>query len=204
MDSPPEIFATCPKGIESLLAEELRARRRIGADARPGVAFAGNLATGYRACLWSRLASRVLLPLAHFPAPTPEALYAGVQTVCVAGACRARGHPGGGLPHRCNRRSIIRITPRSKPRTRSWTSCANATGVRPSVDYRPARPAGESLPLYDEATVSIDLSGESLHRRGYHAQPVEAPLKEKNLAAAILLRAQWPAIAKAGGARSWT
>jgi 23S rRNA (guanine2445-N2)-methyltransferase / 23S rRNA (guanine2069-N7)-methyltransferase len=51
----------------------------------------------------------------------------------------------------------------------------------------------------DQATLSLDLSGESLHRRGYRARPVAAPLKE-NLAAAILLRAQWPAIAAAGGA----
>ena len=79
---PQEFFATCPKGIESLLAEELRA---LGAESvretRAGVAFCRQPATGYRACLWSRLASRVLLPLARFPAPTPEALYAGVQTI---------------------------------------------------------------------------------------------------------------------------
>src|SRR5690606_26297110 len=51
----------------------------------------------------------------------------------------------------------------------------------------------------DEATVSLDLSGESLHRRGYREEGGAAPLKE-NLAAAILLRAGWPAIAQAGGA----
>ena len=73
MDSRKHFFATCPKGLESLLADELRA---LGAgtvkETRAGVAFSGDLAGAYRACLWSRLASRVLLPLARFPAPRPR------------------------------------------------------------------------------------------------------------------------------------
>ena len=68
-------FATTPKGMEPLLAGELRA---LGAEevaeVRAGVAFAGTLETALTACLWSRTASRVLLPLARFPAPSPEAL----------------------------------------------------------------------------------------------------------------------------------
>ena len=50
----------------------------------------------------------------------------------------------------------------------------------------------------DRATLSLDLSGDSLHRRAYRARGVAAPLKE-NLAAAVLLRSGWPAIAEAGG-----
>ena len=53
-----EVITTAPKGIEPLLAEELRA---LGAEqvseGRAGVAFAGSLATAYRVCLWSRLAN---------------------------------------------------------------------------------------------------------------------------------------------------
>ena len=71
-----QFFATCPKGIESLLADELR---QLGAEAvketRAGVSFEGALAIGYRACLWSRLANRTLLPLKSFPAPSPDAPY---------------------------------------------------------------------------------------------------------------------------------
>src|SRR5581483_10736464 len=51
----------------------------------------------------------------------------------------------------------------------------------------------------DRATLSLDLSGEGLHRRGYRVDSVSAPLKQ-NLAAALLLRCGWPAIAAAGGA----
>src|SRR3569623_3855180 len=72
-------FATTPKGLESLLGAELTA---LGAtelrETRAGVAFVGTLALAYRACLWSRLANRVLLPLDNIAAPAPEALYAGV------------------------------------------------------------------------------------------------------------------------------
>ena len=75
-------FATAPRGMERLLAGELRAlgASEVG-EARAGVSFRGSLETAYRACLWSRVASRVLLSLARFPAPTPEALYEGVQTI---------------------------------------------------------------------------------------------------------------------------
>ena len=75
-------FATAPRGMERLFAEELRAlgASEVG-EARAGVSFRGALETAYCACLWSRVASRVLLSLARFPAPTPEALYKGVQAI---------------------------------------------------------------------------------------------------------------------------
>jgi 23S rRNA (guanine2445-N2)-methyltransferase / 23S rRNA (guanine2069-N7)-methyltransferase len=75
-------FATTPKGMETLLADELTA---LGARAvrvtRAGVAFAGSLELGYRTCLWSRIASCILLTLARFPASSPDELYAGVRSI---------------------------------------------------------------------------------------------------------------------------
>src|SRR6185295_4345059 len=75
-------FASAPKAMEDLLAGELRA---LGAQkvepTRAGVAFEGTLETAYRACLWSRIANRILLPIARFPAPTPEKLYGGVKQI---------------------------------------------------------------------------------------------------------------------------
>src|SRR5204862_521927 len=68
----------------------------------------------------------------------------------------------------------------------------DATGVRPSVDVA-APDVRVNLHLdRDVATLAIDLSGESLHRRGYRGPQGAAPLKE-NLAAAVLLRSGWPA-----------
>ena len=76
----------------------------------------------------------------------------------------------------------------------------DATGERPSVDLKRPDLRINVFVQRGEATVSLDLSGDSLHRRGYRTpgEQVTAPLKE-TLAAAILLRAGWPAIAAAGG-----
>lgn len=199
MNSPLRFFATCPKGIETLLTDELRALGAIEVrETRAGVAFAGALATAYRACLWSRLANRVLLPLAHFPAVSPEALYEGVQAI----PWREHIAPEGTLAVDCaaaqssithSHYAALKVKDAIVDRLRA------DAGVRPSVDtVRPDVRVNVYLHR-DEATVSIDLSGDSLHRRGYRARGMEAPLKE-NLAAAILLRAQWLAVAHTGGA----
>lgn len=192
-------FATAPKGVESLLADELRA---LGAEevaeTRAGVAFAGTLETGYRACLWTRLASRILLPLATFPAASPEELYAGIAAL----DWREHLAPEGTLAVDCNV-SNSRITHSHfaalKVKDAIVDRFREECGVRPSVELiRPDIRVNLHLNR-DLATVSLDLSGESLHRRGYREEQVLAPLKE-NLAAAILLRAGWPETAAAGGA----
>ena len=71
-------------------------------------------------------------------------------------------------------------------------------GVRPSVD--PKRPDLRVVAQLAKGRLilSLDLSGDSLHRRGYRLEGGEAPLKE-NIAAAVLLRAGWPQIAQQGG-----
>src|SRR4051794_17254042 len=75
-------FASTAKGMEKLLVDELRA---LGAESvlekRSGAEFQGPLEMGYRACLWSRIANRILLPLKSFPAPDPDRLYAGVRSI---------------------------------------------------------------------------------------------------------------------------
>jgi 23S rRNA (guanine2445-N2)-methyltransferase / 23S rRNA (guanine2069-N7)-methyltransferase len=75
----------------------------------------------------------------------------------------------------------------------------DACGERPSVDVERPDVRINVYLLKNEARVSLDLSGESLHRRGYRERGVAAPLKE-NLAAAILLYAGWLTVAKRGGA----
>src|ERR1700733_8728599 len=73
-------FATAAKGLEPLVADELRA---LGAkevrESRGGASFEGDRATAYRACLWLRTANRVLMPVGRFPAPDAEALYAAIR-----------------------------------------------------------------------------------------------------------------------------
>ena len=199
MTAPLEFFAPCPKGLESLLAEELRTLGANGVrETRAGVAFAGDLAIGYRACLWSRLASRVLLTIARFPVERAEALYAGVQAI----DWRQHLRTDGTLAVDCSG-SAPGITHTNfgalKAKDAIVDQLRDSSGARPTIDVeRPDVRVNVHL-HHSEAMLGIDLSGESLHRRGYRTEAGEAPLKE-NLAAAILLRAEWPAVANQGGA----
>lgn len=192
-------FATAPKGIEPLLADELRT---LGvenvAETRAGVSFTGSLESAYRVCLWSRLASRVLLPLASFPAASPEELYAGVREIDWGVHLSAEGTlavDAGVSQSQISHSHYAAL----KVKDAVADQFRDRWGVRPSVDTE--RP-DVRLNLYllgDRATLSLDLSGDSLHRRGYRSEGLLAPLKE-NLAAAILIRAGWPQVAAAGGA----
>jgi 23S rRNA (guanine2445-N2)-methyltransferase / 23S rRNA (guanine2069-N7)-methyltransferase len=194
-----KLFATCPKGLEYLLRDELRA---LGADdaheALAGVHFSGPLELGYRACLWSRLASRVLMQLHEFDAPDADALYAGVQAVdwsahLGADASFAVDAVGGSGTLRNTQFIALRAKDAVVDQFRE------RTGMRPDIEVE--RPAIRlNLRLHKgRVSLALDLSGIPLHRRGWRQGQGEAPLKE-NLACAMLLRAGWPAIHAAGGA----
>ncbi|HEX7338345.1 MAG TPA: bifunctional 23S rRNA (guanine(2069)-N(7))-methyltransferase RlmK/23S rRNA (guanine(2445)-N(2))-methyltransferase RlmL [Rhodanobacteraceae bacterium] len=191
-------FATCPKGLEYLLRDELVA---LGADdvheARAGVHFAGPLEMAYRACLWSRLASRVLLPLATFAAGDEDALYAGVQTIDWTEHLTADGTlavyatlAGGRKGHSrfVEQRVKDAVVDQFRERTHS----------RPDVDTEHPDIRIHVHLDRDAANVSLDLAGSPLHQRGWRDRQGQAPLKE-NLAAAILLRAGWPGVYAEGG-----
>jgi len=193
--------ATCAKGVEHLLAAELRA---LGAgdvrETRAAVTFTGPIAIGYGACLWSRVASRVLLTLAAFPAATADELYAGVAGV----PWEDHIEPDGTLAIDVSGTTSGLVNTRftaQRAKDAVVDRMRERTGVRPSVDL--SRPDVRlNLRLFRErATLSLDLSGPPLHERGYRTpgDQAGAPLKE-NLAAAVLLRADWPALAAAGGA----
>jgi 23S rRNA (guanine2445-N2)-methyltransferase / 23S rRNA (guanine2069-N7)-methyltransferase len=191
------LFASCPPGVADLTAAELRG---CGAthtrELKLGVLFEGTLETAYRACLWSRTASRILMPLANFPAGTPEALYDGVaavdwtQHIAASGTLAIEfGGSSAGIKHTHFGALKTKDAIVDQLRERS--------GQRPSVELeRPDVRLDVRLDR-ERATLSLDLSGDSLHRRAYRARGVAAPLKE-NLAAAVLLRSGWPAIAETG------
>jgi 23S rRNA (guanine2445-N2)-methyltransferase / 23S rRNA (guanine2069-N7)-methyltransferase len=192
-------FATAARHLESLLADELRALGiATAAETRAGVSFQGTLVDAYRACLWSRVANRVLMPLARFPAATPEALYDGVKDILWESHL---GPEQTFAVHLDATQSQITHSRFGALKTKDAIvdRFRERTGTRPNV--RVERPDLQ-IHVYlhrDLATISLDLSGESLHRRGYRSQGSAAPMKE-NLAAAILLRAGWPTIAAEGGA----
>lgn len=191
-------IATAPEGIEPLLTAELAA---LGATAtkavRGGIRFQGSLELAYRACLWSRTASRVLLPLAEFPVAAVDALYAGIHALPWEDHLAPDGTlaveftgTGSGIDH--SHYGAQRVKDAIVDRFRE--QC----GQRPNVDRDQPNLRIHLLLRDGQATASLDLSGDSLHRRGYREATVIAPLKE-TLAAALLLKSGWPEIAAAGG-----
>ena len=202
-DKPPQgrslrFFATAAKGLEPLVADELRA---LGAqevkEARGGASFEGSPADAYRACLWLRTANRVLYPVARFPAPDAEAIYAAIRRM----PWEQDLGPDGTLAvdfGGTNEKITNTQFGAQKVKDGIVDRFRELTGRRPSVDR--VRPDVQvNCHLYrDLLTVSIDLSGDRLHMRGYREQGVAAPLKE-NLAAALLLKCGWPEIAKRDG-----
>lgn len=191
-------FATAAKGLEPLVAEELKA---LGArevkESRGGVSFEGAPADAYRACLWLRTANRVLLPIARFPATDADALYRGVHGL----PWEEDLTPDGSLAVDFTGTSTAISNTQfgaQKVKDAIVDRFRERSGRRPSVDR--VRPdVLVNVHLHRElATVSIDLSGDSLHMRGYRKESVAAPLKE-NLAAALLYKCGWPKIAAGGG-----
>ena len=191
-------IATAPVGAASVLAEELA---QFGAhDIRErshDVKFQGTLEVGYRACLWSRTATRVLLSLGSIDAGSSKSIYDAVKRI----DWREHLGPGATLACDCSGgNASIRHTIYGSQLLKDAVcdSLRDATGERPNI--APERP-DVLLHLHVEgptALVSVDFSGESLHRRGYRAEGGRAPLKE-NVAAAVLLRAGWPGVCEQGG-----
>jgi putative N6-adenine-specific DNA methylase len=183
-------FATCARGLEPILADELRAlAARDVTTGRGGVAFAGDKALLYKANLWLRTAVRVLRPVLEAPVTTPEELYAAVQSIDWEQFLT----PAHTLAVDCNVRDSRITHSQYAARVVKDAICdqfVQRCGRRPSVD--PERPMlGLNLHIYkDDAVLSLDSSWDSLHKRGYRPILTKAPLNEA-LAAAIVLRTGW-------------
>ncbi len=196
-----EFFAPCPRGTEALLGDELRAARIRGV--RPltsGVSFSGPLEYGYRALLWSRIASRVLLTLGRVPADSADALYAAVREIPWEDHVGADGTIA---VDATGMNDALRNTQFTAVRVKDAIAdrFTEKFGRRPSVNTAEPDLLVNIVVRAEKAVISIDLSGGPLHQRGYREPgvQVEAPMKE-NLAAAVLAVAGWREIAKAGGA----
>ncbi|KZX60140.1 23S rRNA (guanine(2445)-N(2))/(guanine(2069)-N(7))-methyltransferase [Halioglobus sp. HI00S01] len=194
-----EWFATCPKGLEGLLAAELQT---LGAESSretvAGVYFSGAQAMGYRACLWSRLANKVLRPLASFEVEDGDQLYTQLKGFDWSRVLSARNSIA--IDFSGTNRSIRNTqfgAQRCKDAVVDWFK--ENGGHRPAVDRRSPDVRLNVRLSRGKVALAIDYSGASLHQRGYRQQQGAAPLKE-NLAAAILLRADWPGAAARGGA----
>ena len=194
-----KFFVSCAKGLEYLLADELVALGAARATATiAGANAEGSQADAQRAVLWSRLASRVLWPLAAFDCADEQALYAG------AAALPWHEHLREGdtvaVDAHVSGEAITHARFAAQRVKDAVVDAFRAQGLeRPSVDVEaPGLRLNLSL-RKGRATLSVDLGGGPLHRRGWRAEQREAPLKE-NLAAAVLLRGGWPALYAEGGA----
>ncbi|MFN0057223.1 MAG: class I SAM-dependent RNA methyltransferase [Planctomycetota bacterium] len=185
-------FVTCTRGLEGVLAKEIADPRIGGRDIEPqtaGVAFVGDLITGYRANLWLRSAVRVLGELSRAPARDPDQLYAW-----------ARELP---WPELMRLEQTFSVTARVAESAINHSKYAalrikdaicdvfrDRTGARPNVDVETPH-----LPVYlslyrDHGILYRDFSGTTLHKRGYRSALHRAALNEAT-AAGILLLMEW-------------
>jgi 23S rRNA G2445 N2-methylase RlmL/23S rRNA G2069 N7-methylase RlmK/C1962 C5-methylase RlmI len=197
--APFQFIASAPRGFSDLVARELESFGAQGVrDRSTGVLCTGDLELVYRVCLWSRVVNRLFLEMARFDAPDAEAFYSAARALPWVDHIRASGTIACDFT---GRHPTITNTQFGalKLKDAIVDSLRDASGQRPSVKIeRPdvrihAHAQGTTI------TVSLDLSGESLHRRGYRGEAGEAPVKE-NLAAGILMRAGWPNLAAEGAA----
>jgi putative N6-adenine-specific DNA methylase len=185
-----QFFASTAKGVEEVLAAELV---RIGCKdvnvGSGGVRFGGGMEACYRANLWLRTASRVLMPLAEFRCETPEDLYRGVRAIpwikyltpemTLAVDCNLRDSA---LTHS----GFVAL----KTKDAIVDVLRDRLGTRPSVDTKDPDLRVNVRLFRNSCTVSLDSSGSPLDRRGYRLDRHEAPLKE-NLAAALVELSGW-------------
>lgn len=184
------LFASSPRGLEELLKKELS---DIGATscqvAQGGVYFDADEATLYRSLLWSRLASRIFLPLAEFDIYSDLDLYSCALNINWPAIFNVDATF---MIHFTGTNEFIRNSQYGALKVKdAIVDCFSR-----KIDQRP-NVAKESPDIRiqvflnkNRVIISLDLSGESLHQRGYRERTGEAPLKE-NLAAAIVLRSSW-------------
>ena len=199
--TPPSLkfIASAPRGFADLLARELTSFGAVDVRERStGVAFTGPLEVAYRACLWSRLANRVFLEITEFEAGTADEFYAWARRVDWA------AHIGPGATLACDftgKHPAITHTHFGalKLKDAIVDTLRDTAGYRPDVSLDQPSVRVHAHANRSKITLSIDLSGESLHRRGYRGAGGEAPLKE-NVAAGVLVRAGWPEMVAAHAA----
>ena len=183
-------FATVARGLEVIAAQELEALGGNAVEPRfAGVSFQGDRELLYRVNLWGRTLFRVLEPITQFPCREAEDLYRGVQAVDWAEyltpeatlAVRATGStPALNHSHFTALQVKNAIVDQQRDR---WGRRSSVDATRPDL----------WLHLHltpEQAILSRDSSGDSLHRRGYRPAMGTAPLKE-SLAAALLMMAEW-------------
>lgn len=186
-----EFYASCPEGFEAALADELRGMGlRQVRPLKGRVAFAGSPADAERACLWSRLASRIFVVLGRFACANAEDLYEATRSIAWerilrAGATIAVTARGTNDELRNSHFAALRVKDALCDRM------LEVEGRRPNVDTDDPD-ARISLTLRgNRASIQLDLSGDPLFKR--------LPREATRTHAAHVLRPDYAALACAQG-----
>ena len=190
-------FATCAKGVEDLLQKELDQLDIPDIKIQTGgVSFGGGLDSAYRACLWSRVASRILLQLKEFTIESDHDLYDEMMSIDWS----VHFSEDDTLAIDCfSSHSIVSNSHFATLRVKDAVvdQFVQKTEYRPSVD-KENPDIRINVYLSDRQCMAyLDLSGEALHKRGYRLSAGSAPLRE-TLAAAMLYRAKWESFYEKG------
>ncbi|MFA5960801.1 MAG: bifunctional 23S rRNA (guanine(2069)-N(7))-methyltransferase RlmK/23S rRNA (guanine(2445)-N(2))-methyltransferase RlmL [Tatlockia sp.] len=191
------LFISCPRGLEYLLEEEVKALGlHVNRVSPQGVYGDATLAVVYHLCLWSRIANRVQLILFSGEAHNEQTLYQLCnqfpwQTVFTADKTIAIEFHGASAHIRNSMFGAQVVKDGIVDHFRQFK------GSRPTVDKENPKIRLHAYLKNEVITVSLDMTGYSLHQRGYRTEAGEAPIKE-NVAAAMLMRARWPQLAAQG------
>lgn len=186
------IFVTCPRGLNYVLEEELRSLGITKTKSSPaGVNAEVDKTKLYKVLLWSRVANRVLLELDSRKAETADQIYDVAYSIdwnqyFEESASFAVDFSGQNQHINNTVFGALRVKDAIVDKFRELS------GGRPSVSRTDPDIRISARLAKGKITLSLDLSGESLHKRGYRALTGAAPLKE-NLAAGLLLLSGWPA-----------
>jgi 23S rRNA (guanine2445-N2)-methyltransferase / 23S rRNA (guanine2069-N7)-methyltransferase len=191
------LFVSCPKGLEYLLEEELKALGLMVTRVSPqGVYGDATLTVIYELCIWSRIANRIQLMLFSGDAHNEQT----IRQLCTEfhwqtvfsqdKSISIEFH--GSSEHIRNTMFGAQVV---KDGIVDHFRALN--GSRPSVDKNDPDVLIHAYLKNDTLSLSFDLTGYSLHQRGYRTKAGKAPLKE-NVAAALLIRAKWPELAAQG------
>lgn len=191
------LFISCPKGLEYLLEEELKTLGLEVSRVSPqGVYGEASLAIIYQLCLWSRLANRVQLVLFNGQAHNEQTIYQLChqfpwQTVFAVDKTLAIEFHGSSAQIR-NTMYGAQVV-----KDAIVDHFQGLQGARPVVSREKPQILLHAYLKHDALTLSLDLTGYSMHQRGYRIEAGTAPLKE-NVAAAMLIRANWPKLSATG------
>jgi putative N6-adenine-specific DNA methylase len=185
-----QFFATCPRGLEALLADELLAQRALKIVVTDGgVSFEGNLEMMYRVNLHSRIATRIMSRVGQGSYATEEDIYKATfklhwpswfkvnQTIRV----KVTGV-------KCPLKSLDFVTLRIKDAV--CDRFREEGALRPSVSVRDPDVRIHAYLTQDQYQLYLDTSGAPLYQRGFRDVSVIAPLRE-NLAAGIIMLSGW-------------